>query len=171
MHDPLVVRGADRRQQRQRDVGDLFDRQRTAAPDVLPQVDALQVFHHQERVVVVVGPDVGHVDDVRMADAGGEPGLAHEASARLRHGGQGGAHRLDGDALADLQVERLVDGPHAALAHQPHDLVLPQHRAGGERPPRPAFPLSPHDDGVKNKAEPYVSKAGLPEEARRGTHG
>jgi hypothetical protein len=52
--------------------------------------------------------------------------LAQEPGARVslrRHRRQ---QRLDGEPLLEDRVDRLVDGSHAALTHQPDDAVLPE---------------------------------------------
>jgi len=73
---------------------------------------------HDEVGDVALAPHVREIDDVRVAQARGELRLAQEALARARDGGDAGRERLDGDAPADLGVDRLVHGAHAARSKQ-----------------------------------------------------
>ena len=64
--------------------------------------------------------------DVRMLQARRRAGLVVEALQVARvHGGGEGQH-LEGDAPAQADLLGLVDHPHAAAAHLPQNLVVPQ---------------------------------------------
>ena len=61
--------------------------------------------------------EVEHLDDVGMADARGDLGLATEAREGLAIAGRDAEQHLDGDALAGQpQVLGRPDRAHAALA-------------------------------------------------------
>ena len=93
-----------------------------AALDVLEQVDPLDKFHRQ---VISAGGLAGVVDgdDVLVAELLGGAGLAAEALAHARVGGQVGRHDLEGDLAVELHVARLVDRGHAAAGDVAEDLV------------------------------------------------
>src|SRR5206468_2725193 len=78
------------------------------------------------------GADVGHVDDVRMADARRDLALALEARAHDRIVGDRARQHLDGDALLQVDVLRLVDRAHPAASEETNEPVLPEDRALGE---------------------------------------
>ena len=58
-----------------------------------------------------------------MADAARDLGLAAKTGQGLRVGGKLARHDLDGDALVEAQLDRLVHGPHSTLAKQTSDAV------------------------------------------------
>jgi hypothetical protein len=142
MNDALVVRRRDGREDRKRDVDDLVERHRPRAPQVPRQVLAFQVLHHEEGLFAVQA-DVGDVDRMRVTDARRQLRLQQEPGARLRHGRERRADRLCRDALADLDVQALVNRAHAALAQQTDDPVLAKHGPRCQRPPRAASRLLP----------------------------
>ena len=133
MDDPLVMRGGDRRQDRKRDVHDLFERQRTTSPQVPGEIFAVEVLHDQEGLAALHA-DVGDVDGVRMPDARRELCLEQEPRARFRDLRERRADRLDRDALADLDVQALVDRAHSPFAQEANDAVLAQGHPRLERP-------------------------------------
>ena len=75
----------------------------------------------------LVMTDVEGPADAGVADLPGELDLPLEA---LDHPGLGrdvGPDGLEGDPVAQLEVLRLVDLPHAALGQEPHDAVPARH--------------------------------------------
>ena len=92
------------------------DGQRTPAAHLLGQGRALDVFH-DEPVVAVLVEDVEDLDNGRVREAGDGPRLtAKPCPARSALGV--GTHLLDGHPAIKAPIVRLVDGSHAALAEQ-----------------------------------------------------
>ena len=125
------VRRDERRADGEHEVDEVARRHRTRALEAMREVLAREELH-DEVGDAPLAAHVRQIDDVRVAQARGELRLAQEALARARDGGDAGSERLDGDALADLGVDRLVHGAHAARAEQANDLVLAEPRARGE---------------------------------------
>ena len=73
------------------------------------------------------------VDDVLVTDRAREPRLLQQARDEIALRQELLEQHLDGDALADDGVLRLVDGAHAALADSADDLVAPSERRAHER--------------------------------------
>ena len=87
------------------------------------EIDAVEVLHDEVGAAVLGRAEVGHVDDVRVADAGGGARLAPESFDQILLPRILRVQDLHGDALADLDVLARVDGPHAALAQHLEDAV------------------------------------------------
>ncbi len=86
----------------------------------------------------VIG-DVEDAADVGVGDLARQLDLAPEAFDRQTVGGDLGAHRLERDALAQLEVLDLVDLAHAALRQEAsHPVAAGDDLAGGEDLWRPA---------------------------------
>ena len=100
------------------------------AVDEQPELDALDVLHHEEERAVVGGAEVGDVDDVGVLDARGGARLAPETLDQIGRARVRRVQDLDRHALADLDVLGLVDAAHAAFAAQALDVVA----AGEQRP-------------------------------------
>ena len=64
-------------------------------------------------------------DNVLVLDAGRRPGLAQEALAGLRVGGQRRDHRLDRDHAAQIVVLSPEHDPHAATTQHLQNAILP----------------------------------------------
>jgi hypothetical protein len=112
---------------------------------------------HDVVVQAVLLADAEHRDDVGVVQPRRRPRLALEPpQVPGVEQGVGGQH-LDGDVPAQGQLLRLVDDPHAAPAHLPEDLVvpqLPQRRRGGVRPPvtqRVVPGLGPFHEGQRGQ--------------------
>jgi hypothetical protein len=121
--DALGVRGAQRRRDLLRDQQDALLGQRALAQQALGERLALEELHHHERPAVAGGAEVGDVDDVLVADRGGEPRLLLEPRDDLILARVLVEQDLDRDALADQRVGGLVDRAHAALADLARDVV------------------------------------------------
>ena len=104
------------------DIDGLFSGQLLALMDEGAKVDAFDVLHGDELHAVGFA-EVVDADDVAVRDLGGEDELLLEA---LNDGGVAGVFAADGlernDAI-QLDVARLVDGSHAALAEQREDFI------------------------------------------------
>lgn len=94
------------------------------ALQVSAQVFAAEQLHHQERPTVVRRARVEDVDDVRALDHPGGFRFALEASHGVGVFGGVAIEELQGDALADRDVGRLVHRAHAAAPDQALDPVL-----------------------------------------------
>ena len=75
MDDPGGVRGGERVGGLPDDAGRPVRRERTVALDEGGEGGPLDVLHHQP-LLVAVGHQVVDGDDVRVVEAGGQPGLA-----------------------------------------------------------------------------------------------
>jgi hypothetical protein len=84
--------------------------------ELLREVVAVEVLHHQEEAAVGELAGVEDLDDVGVADRGGDAGLGLEAAGDEAVAGPLAVQDLDGDAAADRQVLGEVDGAHAAGA-------------------------------------------------------
>src|SRR5262249_53997898 len=91
-----------------------------------PLVERLsfEQLEHEERAAVLELPGVVDVADVRAADGRRGAGLPEEALDDDGRRGQLLGEDLDGDALADVDVGRLVNGSHASPADLAGDAVL-----------------------------------------------
>ena len=136
MHDALRMRGIQRIGHVDRDLQHLLNRHRFAV-DQLPQGDAVQKFHDDECLAVLV-VDLVNGADVGMIERGG--GARFTAKALQHHGIVGNFRRkkLDGDKAAELEVFRLVNHAHAANPKLFQDAVmgdgLVDHWRGRKRP-------------------------------------
>jgi hypothetical protein len=119
LHDPIDGLGIGQRAL-------VFERHR--------EVVALEELHDDEGQTGGGFANVGDANDVRRGQLGGGAGLALEA-----HDGIGvleglGQKELEGDALAEFRVPRLVHDAHAALADLAEQLVLAVDVVAGLRP-------------------------------------
>jgi hypothetical protein len=124
VNDAGLVRSRERLEQPVEQRDDVGDGERVVGLEVVLQRLAFEQLHHQERPAV--GQHVGAED----VDDGGVPNRVHHA--RLfeqpprfddRLAGRR-AHHLDGDALANHRVHRLVHLTHRASAELAHDFVF-----------------------------------------------
>lgn len=77
-----------------------------------------------------------HVRDlhhVRVLDGHRRAPLAQEAVVQILAPAQVGVHQLDGDALVEQRMDRLIDPAHGARAQQAHHAVDPQPRVRLQR--------------------------------------
>ena len=127
VHDALVVRG----RQAQRHLARNREGARHRQLALAPQASAASVSPSMNGIVRYFTPaifaNVVNADDVLVGDLAGEHELALEAQLEIARGGgirlRPGANHLDGHRDAELVIERLVDGAHAAGAEQPDDRV------------------------------------------------
>ena len=77
--------------------------------------------------------DVVERADVRVRERGDGPGLALEARAALRVGGEFSWEDLDGDRAVEAGVASLVNLSHAPGADQAEDFVRAEPRARSQR--------------------------------------
>ncbi len=75
------------------------------------EVDTAHELHREEHVVGIGHHELVELHEVRVRDIRESPELLLEAVERRRAESE---QRLDGDRLAAVAVERLVDHPHAA---------------------------------------------------------
>ena len=124
--DALLVRGGEALRDLLRDLDRARERQRAGRAQHLRQRLALDERHRQVLDAVDLA-EVVNADDVLVGDLAREHELALEALLELLRGGRirlrGRADHLDRDRDAELVIERLVDGAHAAGAEQLDDRV------------------------------------------------
>jgi hypothetical protein len=120
--DQAVLVGVVQALQHRADQRDDPGRRHRRLDEELRQVGALREVHHHV-VHVVELADVDHPDHVGVAQPARELGLALEALLDLRIGQQPRVQHLDRERAADLDVARLVDHAHRALAEPVQDLV------------------------------------------------
>ena len=92
----------------------------TLAGALEPRADmlAVEILEHDVGRAVVADVVVVDLDDVRMIEPGDDLGLATEALGRLDVLLEPDAQELDGEALGNAQVPRLVYRTHRALGDQ-----------------------------------------------------
>ncbi len=133
VHDAKFVGCAQAARHLSDDVDCLEDRQPTDPAQTLLQVFAVEVLHHQEYQPIGRGAEVGHVDDVGVADATGGLGLDEELLHNFRLPGKPVVQHLDGHRLLENDMLGAVDDAHATLADHALDLmVLEQHADAGD---------------------------------------
>ena len=110
---------------------------RVVLRQVVGEVRALDVLHHQVQLVAVAAGVVDG-DEARVVDLGGDPALAHEAAPHLARGGRGshvvGPQELDGDPAVEPSVVRRPDLAHAALPDDRGQFVTAADDASVHRP-------------------------------------
>jgi hypothetical protein len=118
--DALAVRERQRVADRFRDASQPGHVHRTAglagSGGHVRQARALEQLHDEVRPDVRLLAEVGHLDDVRVAQAAGRAGLALEAAGDGRVAHQGRPQHLDGEGRRQPLVLRTVDGAEAATA-------------------------------------------------------
>jgi len=126
----------------QQDAAGLLETEPAHAVEPARQGLALEKLHdHVEGVAVLA--DVIHLDDVRVVDATGDLGLAHETANGVGVSGQCGQQPLNGEALAGQPVADLEYCAHSALAKHTFDGVLASNEIAflreliHDRPPEP----------------------------------
>jgi hypothetical protein len=107
----------------QRDVHGARHGQRSHATQQPRAILSRQEFHHQIGRAVSPAAEIDHGHEVGMLEAAGRHGLVLEPPQDLGAGRQLRQQELDRHATREPQVARLVNGAHAALSEQPHDLV------------------------------------------------
>ena len=113
--------------------GRLRDREGQAAERRLSEVAAVDVLHHEERLLADADV-VEDADDVVVRECGERPGLAVEPASLLGLVGDGRAQQLDGDVALEPAVAGAPDHTHAALADLLEQLVAAdQDPVGGRR--------------------------------------
>ena len=115
--------------------------------------DALEIVArdelHGDVIDPLAVPQVEDATDVLMGDPPGQLELIAEALDHLLVGAERGPEDLEGDGLADLSVQGLVDPAHAAAAELIEDPVPP-----GELGPRddlPANDMGRHGRGTRRR--------------------
>ena len=121
MRHRAIVRGSDRRDDRQRQLEEARQRQPSEWYEV-GQVLAVDQLHGDEAQPLGLLHRVDG-DDVRVAERGDRLRLALEASQPLGIFGHGVWQHLDGDLPAQSRVEGSVHLTHAADAQSGDDLV------------------------------------------------
>src|SRR6185312_15158210 len=146
-----VVRGREPLRDGDHDRDRLLDLQRRAVTDALGERLSVEELHRQVDLSRRQRGEVVDLDDVLVPDRRRRPRLLAEALQRLRRADDLGPQHLDGEALVDVEVLRLVDLPHAAFAEQAHDAI-----AIGEHLPDQARLLALDERGAVLGAERAV---------------
>jgi hypothetical protein len=133
MDEPSVVRVLQTGAQLSAQHDNLCRRQTPAAREDLRECLSLDVLECEPRPAVVLA-GVEHADDVRMAEARGEPRLALEAAPSSLVGGQVVGEELHGRCPAGSLVHGAIDerhtaGPQHLLEPEAADVRLRRHRA------------------------------------------
>jgi hypothetical protein len=115
MDQPRLMRGAQSLGNFLADAHDLIDGQPLRFLPVSIERLALQEGHGNEGNAVVLADFVDRANEI-ACDTGGGTGFAQEALAILRVAGNLRLHDLQGDAALEVDVLRLVDHAHAAVA-------------------------------------------------------
>jgi len=159
VHDALLVR---RGQGRGHLLGHVNDRRQGQGPvlaDAQLEVDAFEVLHHEVGLAPRGRAEVHDRDQVRVAQARGDLGLAPEARQGLRVRRQALRHHLHRHPLPQAKLDRLVDRAHAPLGDEPVDPVCP-------------FQRRPDEGGVLRLGSPRRGPLRHPNRLRRaGAHG
>ena len=129
--DLLVVRGGQAASNLRGDIDGLPRRQGAAGEPRAQRLAFEQLRHRVRRAIAVA--DVVNRQDVRMRERGHRAGLALEARERVRVGGHGRRHDLDGDVAFEPRVARPVDLAHAAGADGGQNLVRTETGTGSKR--------------------------------------
>ena len=133
------------------DLDRVFDRLRERQRSPLqPRLERLTIdVLHDQVVDVVLHPDVMERADVRMVQAGDDPGFPLEAFDALRVVRQVLGQRLDGDGAVQARIDRAIHFTHAARGDQGLQLVRTEDTsdepAGNRRRPPAGEPRSPAD--------------------------
>ena len=122
MDDPRGVGRAHRGQDIERDRPHFVERERPG-PHPVAQRRPRQAFHDDERLAVVGDAGVVDRDDVRVMQAGGDPGLVLEPRLEVVGGHAAGPHDLDGDVALEAVIEPRMDVGHPALTDQVAQLI------------------------------------------------
>jgi hypothetical protein len=131
MHDAGAMRSVECRRDLDRDRQPLARRER-ALLEARGQCLALEKLHHEKRHAILLA-DVVEGADVRVGQLRDRAGLAIEALAELRVGGERGGKHLDRDRAIEARVACFVDFAHPARAKGGKDLVRAEARAWGQR--------------------------------------
>jgi len=123
MHDADLVSGGERVEHRRRDVNRPRDADGLLAVEQRGERLALHPLHHVVRLVVVRGPGVGDVDDVRVIEPPEGAPLLAQARDEVLAGGQVSEQGLEDELLAELGVLDQIDRAHAPGAEVPDDPV------------------------------------------------
>jgi hypothetical protein len=91
---------------------------------------AFQELHHQVRPAVGGLIEVDHLDDVRVAKAGNDLGLAGKSLHGLAVPGGLPSQELEGVSPLHPRVANFIDVPHRALSDPADDAVGSEHRPG-----------------------------------------
>ena len=159
VHDPLLVRRAQRLEDRARDAQDLAQREPLRGRrQALGQAPAGEILHHEvgEDPLRPLGlADVLDPDDVRVLELDRQAGLVEEALRDIR------LRNLQRDPPPDLPVLRLVDEGLAAAAEEaqdpegPQDVALDEGALALSQPEHPARDLM----GVRAQASAHLEPA------------
>ena len=104
------------------DAPHVVDRQPAVRANLVLQARAVEQLHHQERVLGLIDVEIEDRDDVRVAEPGAGPALAHESLAG-RVAGLVGADDLDGHLVAEQRAAGAVDRAHPAFGERREYLV------------------------------------------------
>ena len=107
-------------------------RERAVRGEHAREVTALEQLHHEVRRIVEHA-DVGHAADMLAAQLRRRSGFAQKALDDRVVVGDLGQQELERDALAEMDVRRSNDDPHAAAADHAVDLELPRDEVPGRK--------------------------------------
>ena len=120
VHDAAVMRGLESADDVERHPADLGRRQPLPRGEPLLERAAGEVFHDQE---AALDRDVVDLDQRRVPQRGGEPGLAHEPLVGGAAARAGSEEHLDRDAAAGDLVDREEHAARGASTEQPVDAI------------------------------------------------
>ena len=131
MNHPRLVRGLQRVSDLLRNRQRVFDWYR-ALRDTVGERRALDQLQ-DKRMRALGFFDAVDGGDIRVVEAGENLRLAPKPGKAVRVIGEGVREDLQGDLTVELGVSRLPDLPHAALADEGGDIIVPEAGAGTER--------------------------------------
>ena len=163
MHDTLRVRVSERLRDRCRIPRSLADVEGQARERRVGQVAAVDVLHHQERLLSIVHV-VMHSDDVFVRKSGERSRLALEPAPLVRLGRDDRPEKFDRHVPAERAVMRPPNHPHSTLADQIEQPVAPCEHRHGLRCGHDSTPLGPV------RSELYRGGLGAPGPVVLGDH-
>jgi hypothetical protein len=96
------------------------------------EIFAFEILHHEIGLAGFGLSEVHDAHQVRVPEAGCDLGLAMEPGQSLAIGSQLTCHELDGHALVETKLNRLVHCAHTAFADETRDAVRPSEHGSHE---------------------------------------
>jgi hypothetical protein len=130
MDDAAIVRGGEPGADLARQFDRPILREATDATQQQREIFAIDVFHRQEGVPLVLA-DVEHAADVRMRDQARHPNFGVDLHQPRRVAIDRLRQKLQGDGLAQFQIVRAVDLAHAPFSQASDDAVAAVEESAG----------------------------------------